>query len=112
MVRDALPDRKCNVTPGSFPVKDSRTGEAFPRCQLASFSADKECDTPLSGCLQAKIPKAPPLRTDWVLPLDGWKHREAPPAHQQGTLGLPASASSDKESYKRNPELCSVNRTT
>ena len=41
----------------------------------------------------------------------GWLEAalSGPQSHQQHTLGLPASASSDKESCKQNPELILFN---
>lgn len=108
-----MPHRKRNMTPRSFPVKDSPAGEAFPRCQLASFSGDEECDKPLPRCLQARIHQGSfSQNTFWVLPPDGLGAAlRGSRSHKQHTLGLPASAPSDKESYKQNPELCSINRT-
>lgn len=107
-----VPHRKRNVTPRSFPVKDSPAGEAFPRCQLASFSGDEECDKPLPRCLQARIHQGSfSQNTFWVLPPDGLSCTEGLPVPQAAYPRLPASASSDKESYKQNPEFCSINRT-
>lgn len=91
-----MPDRKRNVTPGWFPVRDSGTREAFPRCQFASFSADKECDKPLPRGLPAKIPKAPALGTlSGFCPWMAASSTERPLSLQEHALGLPASASSD-----------------
>lgn len=110
VMRDACPTGSVMcVTAGSLPVKDAGTGEAFPKCPLASSVPRRNVTShPTGACrprslwlpLLARFLDSAPRRLQ--APLRG------PQAPQEHALGLPASASSDKKSYKQNPGLCSV----
>lgn len=101
-----MPDRKRNVTPGWFPVRDSPGASLPPLVQTRNVT---------SHCPGACRPKSLRLLLSayFLGSAPGWLQAplRGPLSPQEHALGLPASASSDKESYIQNPELCSVNRT-
>lgn len=104
------------MKPRSFPVKDSLPGEAGIPQGLASLPPLVEIRNVTSHCpgaCQPRSTQAPPAEhflgsaRVWLgAPLRGSL------TQQQHILHLTASVSSDEESYKQRPGLCSINRIT
>lgn len=90
------PCRKCNLTPGSFPVKDS-TREAFPRGQPAPPLVEiRNVTSHCPGACRPRSTRAPPLRTlSGFCPWVAGSSTEGAPSCQQDIHDLLTSAPSD-----------------
>lgn len=85
------PHRKCNVNPGSFPVKEKQAASLPPSVEIRHAAS----------------------HASWVLRLDGLRLQQAAPclASYASLVFQPLSLLT-KEADEQNPELSSTNRTT
>lgn len=89
------------MKPGSFPVKDSLTGEGSPGAgQLPPLVEIRNVTSYCPGACKAQPSQAHRLRTlSGSTPWMAGSPTEGPLSHQQYIRDLAASASSDEESH-------------